>query len=394
VPANVAVITRTKDRPLLLERAARSVASQTYRSYTWVVVNDGGDEAAARAVADACEIDPHRVHFLSNSISVGMEAASNIAIRAHDSDYIVIHDDDDTLHPEFLEATVGFLESTSGQSYGGVATGVEHVSEEIRGNEIIVHDRRPYMDWVHSVDFAEMLAQNMITSNSFLYRRRVLDEIGGYNEDLPVLGDWFFNIEFLLHADIKILPRTLSFYHHRDRDGQSREHSYANSVVGGLDQHHENAARCRNALIRKYRQESGIAAAIVAGYFAHAQRHPDERGGNFSGRTGRDRESVERDRAELDRLWVLSHLLDHRQSSVWFSGKKQPAVDRTASLLDLARLAKDQQIGFAPPASFDEVSYLEANSDVAAKIGGEGFRSGYEHYVLNGHLEGRDRPAT
>lgn len=38
-----AVITRTKSRPLLLQRAMASVAAQTFRDFTWVVVNDGGE---------------------------------------------------------------------------------------------------------------------------------------------------------------------------------------------------------------------------------------------------------------------------------------------------------------------------------------------------------------
>ena len=390
--ATVAVITRTKDRPLMLERAARSVGSQTYSDFIWIVVNDGGNEAPARAVLDRCDIDQSRIQFLSNPISMGMEAASNIGIRASHSDYIVIHDDDDTLHPEFLEETVSFLESVPGQSYGGVATGIEYVSEEICTDGIIVHDRRPFMDWVHSVDLAEMLAQNMITSNSFLYRRRVFAEIGGYNEDLPVLGDWFFNIEFLLHADIKILPRVLSYYHHRNGVAHGNNEAYSNS---GLDQHLENAARCRNALIRKYRHESGIAAAIVAGYFAHTQRHPEERGARKGRRIGGSSESFARDDlTEFDRQWVLSQVLRQTRNSIWFIGKKQLAVDPHSSLSDLARLAKDRNIRFGPPPGFDEARYLTQNPDVAAEVGRNGFRSGYEHYVLNGHLEGRNRPQT
>ena len=40
--AKVAIITRTKDRPLLLERAIQSVESQTYSDYVHVILNDGG----------------------------------------------------------------------------------------------------------------------------------------------------------------------------------------------------------------------------------------------------------------------------------------------------------------------------------------------------------------
>lgn len=387
MPASVAIITRTKDRPILLERAASSVAGQTYSNCTWVVVNDGGNEAAARAVIEQCSIAKDRILFLSNGDSLGMEAASNIGIRSSESDYIVILDDDDTLHPEFVEATVGFLESEAGQIYGGVATKVERVSEQIIDDQIIIHDRQPFMSWVNSIDFAEMLAQNTITSNSFLYRRALFSQIGGYNEGLPVLGDWFFNIEFLLHTDIKLLPRVLSYYHHRDVEEFSGKDAYANSVFGEINPHYEHAARCRNALIRKYRNESGIAAAIVSGYFAHMQRHPNQRSKDWAEQNGLQLQ-------EFDRIWVLSQILSNKKGAWRLLGRSRSQINHAAPLLDLALLAKQRRIDLVPPLGFDEVRYLKDNPDVAAEVGKGGFSSGYAHYVLNGFSEGRTRPGN
>jgi glycosyltransferase involved in cell wall biosynthesis len=60
-----------------------------------------------------------------------MEAASNAGIAACDSDYIVIHDDDDSWCPDFLERTVAFLDGPEGARYGGVAT---HSHVRVRGN--------------------------------------------------------------------------------------------------------------------------------------------------------------------------------------------------------------------------------------------------------------------
>lgn len=37
----VGIITRTKNRPLLLRRAIQSVANQTYKNYVHIIVNDG-----------------------------------------------------------------------------------------------------------------------------------------------------------------------------------------------------------------------------------------------------------------------------------------------------------------------------------------------------------------
>jgi glycosyltransferase involved in cell wall biosynthesis len=41
--AKIGVIMRTKDRPILLQRALQSVTQQTFKDWQLVIVNDGGD---------------------------------------------------------------------------------------------------------------------------------------------------------------------------------------------------------------------------------------------------------------------------------------------------------------------------------------------------------------
>ena len=139
---SVAIITRTKDRPILLERAARSVAGQTYRNIRWVVVNDGGDPEPARAVLERSLVDPSRITFRSHPVSLGMEAASNAGIRASDSELIVIHDDDDSWEPGFLEQSITFLNRHDGL-YEGVVCHSNHIEEVISAGSVLECGRRP-----------------------------------------------------------------------------------------------------------------------------------------------------------------------------------------------------------------------------------------------------------
>lgn len=114
----IAVITRTKNRAVLLARAAESVLGQKTENLVWVVVNDGGDKSDVETVVDdfrkKSDNDAVVIH---NEISAGMEAASNIGIAASASDYIVIHDDDDSWEPGFLSNCVQLLQKTN--SYQG-----------------------------------------------------------------------------------------------------------------------------------------------------------------------------------------------------------------------------------------------------------------------------------
>ena len=140
--SRVAVIIRTKDRGRLLARALDSVLGQTFSDWRIVIVNDGGSRAQ---VDDALEPRLSRIGDrllrLDNEASLGMEAASNLGIRAVDSEFIAVHDDDDEWAPEFLATTVSYLEEHP--SDGGVSVETEIVYERLTpAGKVFVGDKK------------------------------------------------------------------------------------------------------------------------------------------------------------------------------------------------------------------------------------------------------------
>lgn len=377
----VAIITRTKNRCILLRRAAESVASQTYRDFVWVVVNDGGDHAAVCAELECCGVDRRKIRLLSHAQSLGMEAASNAGIRASNSDFIVIHDDDDSWEPDFLRKTVLFLESKGGQKYGGVITHSTYISEEIRGADVIIHEKRPYMEWVRTVELAEMFCGNFFAPISFLFRRSLYSEIGGFNEALPVLGDWYFTLELLTKADIGVIPELLANYHHRDRGDVNA--AYANSVIGAVSKHEEYAPIVRNAFIRNYGKNQAMAFGMLSGYLANRNRSDLNTAlHNF---TPPKAVSDRGNRDDSDLHWLLAQ----------FFAKDDEQSDPRLLYLGWDYFEKEIREGRLDPlvpSDFDVNVYLGGNPDVAAASVGQPTNFAYIHYILHGRKEGRLRP--
>lgn len=243
----VLIVMRTKNRPVLLRRALESVLHQTYTNYLLVIVNDGGRYDLVANELAKVPLDMTRVQIVSNQHSVGMEAASNLGIRSAPSDYVVVHDDDDSWHPQFLQKMIEFLESAAGRKYGGAVARCEQVIERVRGEVITILSREPYKNHFRQVYLLEMARQNFFAPISFLYRRSIYDKIGGYDESLPVLGDWDFNLRFLLEADIGVVDEVLSYYYQRE----AASGSYANSITGGIGKHVEYDAIVRNRMMRQ-----------------------------------------------------------------------------------------------------------------------------------------------
>lgn len=211
----VAVITRTKDRGILLERAIKSIHQQTLSDFVHVIINDGGDPSIVDALVKKYDrIIKGRVNVIHNDSSNGMEAASNIAIKSVDSEYIAIHDDDDSWHPRFLEEMVSYIEGTGVE---GAIARTERIYEEINGDAVKVTERDEYMPHLSHFSLYDLFAENFAVPISFLYKRRVFEKIGYYDEELRVTGDWNFALRFMRHYDIdKVDPGyALAFYHIR-----------------------------------------------------------------------------------------------------------------------------------------------------------------------------------
>lgn len=243
----VAVITRTKDRPLLLSRALQSVAGQTCKLTHWVLVNDGGARESVDAIAAEAKKRGLPTTVIHHEVSLGMEAASNAGIRACNTEFVVIHDDDDSWDSTFLDTCIGFLREKS--CYGGVVTHSVKVEEEITSDRVREIARSPFNPGLLSVYLVDVAHENRFPPISFLYRRTTLERIGLYDESLPVLGDWDFNLRFLQHFDIGVVPQGLANYHHRTALTTSTN-KYGNTLFAGRSQHIEFDALLRNRMLR------------------------------------------------------------------------------------------------------------------------------------------------
>lgn len=362
----VAIITRTKNRPILLKRAAQSVRCQTYGNYLWVVVNDGGEKQPVEDAILRSGLDLSKVVLVNNPESLGMEAASNRGIANSESDYIVIHDDDDSWEPEFLEKAVEFLEGKPEGVFGGVMTGTTYVSEEILGTEVKIHGRKPYNDWVKSVHLAEMAAGNFFAPIAFVFKRSVYEEIGGYDEYLPVLGDWDFNLRFLCRTNIGVVPEPLANYHHRDINVDANS-QYSNSVIGGVSKHQEYDPVVRNKYIRQGQEGyEPLSHILSTGYAQGALR------------------------SQVGALNELNHHISSLHSQMHEVMVKLGSVsspDCKPYLHDvkclLGQLKKAEKV-------FDNEYYLDVNPDVSAAVSKGDFKSGLQHFLSFGWSEFRD----
>lgn len=225
----VAVLVRTKDRPRFLRRALANIAEQTFTDYTVCVINDGGDESATHAILQASPLahllegDAPRLMLLTTG-GGNMEAASNAGLAATDSEFVAIHDDDDLWAPEFLERTVGALRASEALICSTRV--VERYERETPEGEFEVYEERIFHDGLPGFGLQFLYRTNRTVPIGILYRRRLHELVGFYDESLPVVGDWEFNLRAAAVTEVLLVDEPLAYWSLRpEADGAE-----ANSV--------------------------------------------------------------------------------------------------------------------------------------------------------------------
>lgn len=257
----VAIITRTRDRPVFLKRAIRSVLAQTYTDWVHVIVNDGGERTALETVTD-----PHRTAYdkrlqVIHQENMGMQTAANIGIAQSQSTYLVIHDDDDSWHPDFLKETVGFLEAKGPENpYQGVISETMRILEKMDPEGSLVEaSRAPYVP-LREVNLFRVGYENPFPPIAFLYRRAVHDHIGFFDPQWDLVADLDFNFRFLRSYEIGVIPRPLAYYHWRSDD--SADSTAANSVTLRAAEHGRRLNELKNHYLREATTANEAAVAL------------------------------------------------------------------------------------------------------------------------------------
>ncbi len=270
----IGIITRTIDRPILLERTLRSLLAQTCQDWEWILVTPV--PAAVQPILEKYAAAlAGRARLLTYHQPVpGMRGLPlNHAITHSTTEFLIVLDDDDTWHPDCLTSLISLLDSPSGQLAGGAVCQTMVIEEASVADGLAPLREYPLNPTLRSLNLAQIAIVNSFCIHAFLYRRSALALTGFYPEDYPVLEDWHFNLRFLRNHDIIVLPAILTYYHQRPSMTAGAE---ANSLHAELDLHKFHEARLINQQIREDWTASrpGPGALLAAG--AHLRLLQDQ----------------------------------------------------------------------------------------------------------------------
>jgi glycosyltransferase involved in cell wall biosynthesis len=207
----VTVVIPTFDRSGTIGRALDSVWAQTRAPNEIVVVDDGSTDDTGRSI----ERDYPQVTYVYQS-NAGVSSARNRGVSIASSEWIAFLDSDDAWEPEKLERQLEALEQYP--EYPLCHTNEKWIRNGRRVNEGRRHAKSG--GWI----FQRCLPLCVVSPSAAVVRRSLLEELGGFDESLPVCEDYDMWLRISASYPVLFLDEALTIKYGGHDDQLSRRY--------------------------------------------------------------------------------------------------------------------------------------------------------------------------
>lgn len=242
------------ERPHYLETALASIAKQTYPWKEVIVIDDGSKKQQSVDYLNHLEQafasqDGWRLVRQENKY---LGAARNRGFHEAKGTYILFMDDDNIALPEEIETLVDIAE-THKADITIPGRYFFKANQEIMAHGVLRMGWMPIGPALQAAMF-----KNVIGDNNALFRRDMLEELGGYTEDYGIgFEDYELFIKAIL-ADKKIIPVPEPLYFYRKDD----DHEINNSMINNTS-YIANRQRVMRVFREKYPELSTVFDRLV-----------------------------------------------------------------------------------------------------------------------------------
>ncbi len=208
---SISVIIPTHNRASVLPKAIDSVLGQTTRVNEIIVIDDGSTDSTASEIAKRYP----QVKLLQQT-NQGVSSARNYGIRKAKSEWIALLDSDDEWLAEKLEKQIEALNNNPDYL-------VVHTDEIWLRNGVRVNPMNKHKKYGGHI-FQHCLPLCCISPSSIIIHRDLFDELGFFDESLPVCEDYDMWLRICCRYPVLFLEQKLIIKHGGHEDQLSQAH--------------------------------------------------------------------------------------------------------------------------------------------------------------------------
>ena len=259
MPPKVSVIIPTFNRANLVGNAIQSVLNQTFRDFEVIVVDDGSEDNTKEVVSKFGD----QVAYLYQE-NQERSAARNNGIKHSRGQYITFLDSDDLYLPDKLKVQVELMDKNPeyGMSYSS--------SVWMDENNKYLHTWRDSLNgWI----FPEMMLaiHNKITVPSVMINRRVLDDVGYFNESINICEDYEYWCRIAMKYPVLLIKKALVIINTNTEPSDERFFSYFTSTLSYYQGIFKTCSTIENSLKRD------IFSELAAKYYLNSRNKEQKR---------------------------------------------------------------------------------------------------------------------
>lgn len=196
--ALVSVIIPTFNRLKVLDRAIKSVLSQTYSDFELVIVDDGSTDSTGELLQKYIDHPKIRTFRTENQ---GVSAARNLGLQMAQGKWIGFLDSDDEWLSDKLEKQMSYLEAHPETK---VVHGEEiWIRKGVRVNPMKKHQKKGGDLFSDATRFCCM------SPSTIMIRKDFIEERGSFDEAFPVCEDYDLWLRLSFDQEIGFLPNFL-----------------------------------------------------------------------------------------------------------------------------------------------------------------------------------------
>jgi len=184
----ISIIIPVYNRKDLVQEAVQSALKQSYRAVEVVVVDDASDDGSYDVLKRFLPV----IVLLRHEHNRGQSAARNTGIKACKGRYVLFLDSDDTLEPDAIEVLwSAFKRLEPDKEQWGLCYG-KRLTCDKELNPVKTTPKKYHSGSV----LPYLIKDNIVRTGTYLVKKSVLDEVGGFYEGMVVKEDLLllFNI--------------------------------------------------------------------------------------------------------------------------------------------------------------------------------------------------------